>query len=73
MICSILLFDILWYEGISPEELAEFLELTPEILYHKIFGVSEFTNDEIRDITGFLGLSETDVNRIFFEGGGESA
>lgn len=66
-----LLMNFLWYEEIWPEQLAEFLELTPEMLYDKIFGVSEFTIDEIRKIVAVLGLTETEVNNIFFDGGGE--
>mgnify|MGYP007022417818 CR=1 FL=1 len=66
-----LLINCLWYEDITPEQLAEFLELTPEILFDKIFGVSEFTITEIRQIVALLGLTETEVNNIFFEGGGK--
>lgn len=66
-----LLMNCLWYEEILPEQLAELLELTPEMLYDKIFGVSEFTIDEIRKIVALLGLTETEVNDIFFDGGGE--
>lgn len=61
-----LLMNCLWYEEILPEQLAELLELTPEMLYDKIFGVSEFTIDEIRKIVALLGLTETEVNSIFF-------
>lgn len=63
-----LLVNCLWYEEIFPEQLAELLELTPEMLFDKIFGVSEFTIDEIRKIVALLGLTETEVNNIFFEG-----
>ena len=66
------LMNYLWYEEILPEQLAELLELTPERLYDKIFGVSEFTIDEIRKIVAILGLTETEVNSIFFEGGGDN-
>ena len=66
-----LLMNCLWYEEIFPEQLAKLLELTPEMLYDKIFGVSEFTIDEIRKIVALLGLTETEVNNIFFEGGGK--
>lgn len=41
------------------------------MLYDKIFGDSEFTIDEIRKIVALLGLTETEVNDIFFDGGGE--
>lgn len=61
-----LLLNCLWYEDISPEQLAELLELTPEMLYDKIFGDSEFTIDEIRKIVAWIGLTETEANIIFF-------
>ena len=61
-----LLMNCLWYEEILPEQLAELLGLTPEMLCDKIFGVSEFTIDEIRKIVALLGLTEAEVNSIFF-------
>lgn len=61
-----LLINCLWYEDISSEQLAEFLELSPWILFDKIFGGSEFTIDEIRKIAALLGLSESEINDIFF-------
>lgn len=61
-----LLMNCLWYEEIFPEQLAELLELTLEMLYDKIFGVSEFTIDEIRKIVALLGLTKTEVDSIFF-------
>lgn len=66
-----LLINCLWYEEIFPEQLAKLLELTPEMLFDKIFGVSEFTIAEIRQIVALLGLTETEVNDIFFNGCGE--
>ena len=66
-----LLLNCLWYEDILPEQLVEFLELTPAMLYEKLFGNAEFTIDEIRKIVAFLGLTEREVNIIFFDGGGE--
>jgi hypothetical protein len=66
-----LLINCLWYEDILPVQLAEFLELTPEMLYEKIFGNAEFTIDEIRKIVALLGLTETEVDSIFFDGGGK--
>lgn len=61
-----LLMNCLWYEDILPEQLADLLELTPEMLYDKIFGVSDFTLDEVKKIVALLGLTETEVNSIFF-------
>ena len=64
---SNLLMNCLWYEDISPEFLADALELTPEELFRKIFGSEDFTLGEIQRLTGLLGLTEEDVDRIFFD------
>ena len=61
-----LLMNCLWYEDISPETLADVLEITPEALFSKIFQESEFTMEEIRRIVGLLGLTEEETNAIFF-------
>ena len=63
---SNLLMNWLWYADISPEELADVLELTPEALFRKIFQDDEFTPAEIRRITGLLGLTEEEVDTIFY-------
>ena len=63
---SNLLMNCLWYEDISPEELADVLELTPEALFRKIFQDDDFTPGEIRRITGLLGLTEEEVDTIFY-------
>ena len=63
---SSLLMNCLWYEDISPEELAAVLEITPEQLFRKIFQEEEFKLGEIRRITGLLGLTEEEVDTIFF-------
>ena len=61
-----LLMNCLWYENISPEELADALELTPEDLFRRIFQEEEFNLEEIRRITGLLGLTPEEVETIFF-------
>ena len=63
---SNLLMNCLWYEDISPEELANILELTPEALFRKIFQEDEFTLGEIQRIVGLLGLTQEDTDSIFF-------
>lgn len=63
---SNLLMNCLWHEDISPEELAERLELSPEVLFRKIFQEEEFTLHEINQIVGLLGLTEEEANTIFF-------
>ncbi|MBR7010830.1 MAG: hypothetical protein IKI02_07985 [Oscillospiraceae bacterium] len=63
---SNLLMNCLWYEDISPEELANILELTPEALFRKIFQEDEFTLGEIQRIVGLLGLTQEETDSIFF-------
>ena len=62
-----LLMNCLWYEDISPEMLADTLELTPEDLFRKIFQEKGFTLEEIRRIVGLLGLTEEETDTIFFK------
>ena len=61
-----LLMNCLWYEEITPEELANILEITPEALFGKIFRNEGFTPEEIRRMTGLLGLTEEETELIFF-------
>ena len=63
---SNLLMNCLWYEDISPEDLANILEITPEALFKKIFQEDDFTLGEIQRITGLLGLSNDEGDAIFF-------
>lgn len=63
---SNLLMNCLWYEDISPEELANVLNLTPDKLFDKIFANDEFTNEEIKKIVARLGLTKEETNMIFF-------
>ena len=63
---SSLLMNCLWYEDISPEELANVLEITPESLFRKLFQDEDFTLGEIRRIVGLLGLSNEETDAIFF-------
>ena len=60
-----LLMNYLWYEDISPDQLAEILKMTPETLFRKIFQEEEFTPEEIRKIVGILGLTQEETNTIF--------
>ena len=60
------LMNCLLYEDISPEELANVLEITPEVLLQKIFQEQDFTLEEIRRIVGLLGLTDAEVDSIFF-------
>ena len=63
---SYLLMNSMWYEDITPEEMAERLELSPEVLFRKIFQEEEFTPGEISKIKGILGLTNEEVNEIFY-------
>ena len=67
---SPLLMNCLWYEDITPDELANVLELTPETLYRKIFQDDDFTTGEIKKIVDLLGLTEDETNTIFLQLGG---
>ena len=64
---SNLLMNCLWYEDISPENLANILEITPEDLFRKIFQEEDFTLEEIQRIVSLLGLSNDEVDAIFFK------
>ena len=63
---SSLLMNCLWYEDISPEEMANVLEITPEALFRKLFQDEDFTLGEIRRIVGLLGLTNEETDTIFF-------
>ena len=60
------LMNCLWYEDIPPETAAKTLNLTPDEFYDKVFGNADFTIDEIRKLTALLGLTEEEVDTIFF-------
>lgn len=62
-----LLINCLWYEDISPETLAATLSLSPNELFEKLFGHSEFTDEEIRLTVGLFGLTEEEMETIFFK------
>ena len=64
---SNLLMNCLWYEDISPEELANILEITPEDLFRRIFQEEDFTLGEIQRIVSLLGLTNEEVDAIFFK------
>ena len=63
---SDLLMNCIWFDEMTPEELADALELTPEALFRKIFGDDAFSEEEIRRTMMLLGLDENDAERIFF-------
>lgn len=63
---SNLLMNCLWYEDISPENLASVLELSPEALFRKVFQEEDFTPEEIKKIVDLLGLDEEETRTIFY-------
>lgn len=64
---SNLLMNCLWYEDISPEDLAKVLNISPETLFRKFFQEEDFTLDEISKIVALLGLTEDETCAIFFK------
>ena len=62
---SNILMNCLWYEDITPEDLAHTLELPPGRLFKKIFGDEEFTPEEIHKIAAMLGLTAEETTMIF--------
>lgn len=60
-----LLLNCMWYEDISPEQLADVLSITPGDLFDRLFGNVEFTPDEIRQIVVLLGLTKEETDSIF--------
>ena len=65
MLRSNLLMNCLWYEGITPEEFAAHLEMTPETLFRKLFQEEDFTEEEIRKIVELLKLNVEETVAIF--------
>ena len=61
---SNLLMNYLWYEDISPDDLAKVLNIPPETLFRKIFQEEDFTEEEIRKIVGLLGLNDDETRLI---------
>ena len=60
------LMNCLWYEDLPPENAASALNLTPAEFYDKVFGAADFTLKEIAKLTALLGLTEEEVDMIFF-------
>ncbi len=52
-------------KNISKSQLAKSLGLSPASLYLKLKGEREFKESEIQKLVVVLGLTATDVNRIF--------
>ncbi len=52
--------------GLSKEDIAKELGLNSTTVYRKINGESDFTLSELRTLKKILGLSNSDIDRIFF-------
>lgn len=52
--------------GLTNEEVAKNLGINVVTFYRKINGESEFTLSELVKLKGIFGLSNDDVDRIFF-------
>ena len=61
-----LLMQVLWYEDCSPSDLARELGLTAEAFFKKVIGEDDFSLSEINKIVALFGLSNEEVDRIFF-------
>ena len=60
------LMNCLWYEDIQPEQAAQTLKISPEEFYDKVFGNKQFTLDEIRELSALLGLTDEEIDMVFF-------
>lgn len=60
------LMNCLWYEDIPPEQAAQTLKISPEEFYDKVFGNKQFTLDEIRELSALLGLTDEEIDMVFF-------
>lgn len=53
---------------LTVEEIAKKLGVNATTVYRKISGESDFTLSELKTLKHILGLSNDDVDRIFFNG-----
>lgn len=53
---------------LTVEEIAKKLGVNATTVYRKISGESDFTLSELKTLKRILGLSNDDVDRIFFNG-----
>ena len=61
------LMEALCYQDIPVDEAADAIGLRPEELLARMFGVKEFCLEEIQRIKALLGLTNEEVDEIFFE------
>lgn len=55
--------------GLTREDIAKILGLNSATIYRKINGESDFTLNELKKLKKILGLTNNDVDRIFFTDG----
>jgi hypothetical protein len=56
----------LWYEDVTPGELADELGITPEALFRKVFGHEDFTPGEVRRLSARMDLDAAEEQHIFY-------
>jgi len=61
-----LLMNRIWYEDYTSESVAKDLGLTVDEFFRKITGEDAFTFSDISTLKALLGLSNEEVDRIFF-------
>ncbi len=52
-------------KGLSKRAISAALGISEQALYNKMDGSSEFKESEIKKLVNLLGLTPTDINRIF--------
>ena len=63
---SNLLMAELWYQELPMTEVADALRMPVDRLFSKIIGAEDLTLEEIQGLKNLLGLTNEDVDRIFF-------
>lgn len=66
---SSLFMNILWYEEVTPEQLCAYLCITEKQFFDKLCGYEDFSLDEIRRISTLIGMTEEEINAVFFPEG----
>lgn len=60
------LMNCLWYGEILPQQAAQTLKISLEEFFDKVFGNKQFTLDEITKLSALLGLTDKEIDMIFF-------
>lgn len=54
-------------KGKTMREISQFMHISEQAFYNKLYGKTEFKSSEILKLTAFLNLSMEQVNEIFFD------